>query len=91
MKNHSWLVISMFLIAIPMISSFVYFDNTAALPEGVKLESVDALNEPGTKSGQIKVVNERNIPTAYSWDDTKYTWEKIGQVGGFSPLVSVSV
>ena len=50
------------------------------LPAGIQLLSMDALTSPGKKDGEIKVVNEDNIPTAYSWNQNLQTWEKIGQV-----------
>ena len=41
------------------------------LPPGLKLEDVSALQLPGTKDGQIKVIREAGAGMAYSWDSAQ--------------------
>ncbi|KAG0631249.1 hypothetical protein M758_1G238100 [Ceratodon purpureus] len=50
---------------------------------GVKVEDlpgVEALEEPGTKNGQTRIVREGTSGVAYSWNLNEYKWEKVGEV-----------
>lgn len=51
-----------------------------ALPDGLKVEDSVALQFPGTKAGEIKVVKEGSGAMAYQWDAAQGSWEKIGEV-----------
>lgn len=50
------------------------------LPAGLTLEDPSALNMPGTRDGQTKIIKEGSSGIAYSWDATNNTWERIGEV-----------
>ncbi|KAJ7286367.1 WD40-repeat-containing domain protein [Mycena rebaudengoi] len=43
----------------------------------VKTEGMDALNTPGKKIGQTKIVLNGDIPEVYQWDGS--SWQKIGE------------
>eukprot|EP00271_Cylindrocystis_brebissonii_P020257 TRINITY_DN6639_c0_g1_i1.p1 TRINITY_DN6639_c0_g1~~TRINITY_DN6639_c0_g1_i1.p1 ORF type:complete len:503 (-),score=61.38 TRINITY_DN6639_c0_g1_i1:147-1577(-) len=45
-----------------------------------KLPGPDALQEPGTKDGQYKMIREGDKVVAYSWSATEYQWQMIGDV-----------
>ncbi|XP_057836619.2 uncharacterized protein LOC131046848 [Cryptomeria japonica] len=50
---------------------------------GVKvldLPGMEALQQPGTKNGQTKIVREGDCGVAYSWNMSEYKWDKIGEV-----------
>lgn len=50
---------------------------------GVKVDDlpgIEALQEPGTKNGQTRIVREGSSGVAYSWNLNEYKWEKIGEV-----------
>ncbi|KAL2609949.1 hypothetical protein R1flu_028522 [Riccia fluitans] len=50
---------------------------------GVKfsdLPGLEALQQPGTKDGQTKIVREGDSGVAYSWNKNEYKWDKIGEV-----------
>ena len=50
----------------------------------------EALTQPGTKDGQVLVVNaEGKGPTAYQWSDDAQTWVEVGSVMGKSNKQSV--
>ena len=61
-----------------------------ALPEGLKLEPLEALATPGAADGEIKVVGEGGGAVAYGWSAANGTWDKIGDVLG-GPGENVSV
>mmetsp|Transcript_870 Transcript_870/g.1758 ORF Transcript_870/g.1758 Transcript_870/m.1758 type:complete len:815 (-) Transcript_870:632-3076(-) len=48
------------------------------------LPSEEALIEPGTKEGQLKVVKDSTTgtPMAYQWSNGSRSWEKVGEVVG---------
>ena len=58
------------------------------LPAGLRLEDPGVLLQPGTKSGQIKVVREGGAGVAYSWDAGKSEWERVGEVVGGDDTVA---
>uniref|UniRef100_A0A0D6QXS4 Phospholipase A-2-activating protein n=1 Tax=Araucaria cunninghamii TaxID=56994 RepID=A0A0D6QXS4_ARACU len=50
---------------------------------GVKvsdLPGLEALQQPGSKNGQTKIVREGDSGVAYSWNMAEYKWDKIGEV-----------
>ncbi|KAG6542654.1 hypothetical protein Mapa_015888 [Marchantia paleacea] len=50
---------------------------------GVKvgdLPGLEALQQPGTKDGQTKIIREGDSGVAYSWNKNEYKWDKIGEV-----------
>lgn len=51
-----------------------------------KLENEEALLVPGTKNGQVKVLNisGRNVPIAYQWSNDLSEWIEIGEALGSS-------
>ena len=48
------------------------------------LENESALQKPGTKNGQVKVLNiaGRSVPIAYQWSDDLQEWLEIGEALG---------
>lgn len=59
-----------------------YKSNTKTVG-GIKvseLPGLEALQQPGTKNGQTKVIREGDTGVAYSWNSTEYKWDKIGEV-----------
>ncbi|KAJ3504097.1 hypothetical protein NLJ89_g8115 [Agrocybe chaxingu] len=44
------------------------------------LPGPEALNTPGKKSGEVKMIKNNDLVEAYQWDSTAYTWQKIGDV-----------
>jgi len=48
------------------------------------MEDESALQKPGTKNGQVKVLNisGRNVPIAYQWSDDLHEWIEIGEALG---------
>lgn len=59
-----------------------YKSNTKTVG-GIKvseLPGLEALQQPGTKSGQTKVIREGDTGVAYSWNSAEYKWDKIGEV-----------
>ncbi|KAJ3322619.1 prephenate dehydrogenase (NADP(+)) [Boothiomyces sp. JEL0866] len=44
------------------------------------LPGPEALDQPGSKEGQIKMVRVGNVVEAYQWSGSKGTWEKVGEV-----------
>lgn len=57
------------------------------------LPGLEALQEPGKKDGQHKVIREGDAGIAYSWNAKEYNWEKIGEVvdGPTDPLASRTI
>lgn len=51
-------------------------------PAGLKLEDPSALQRPGNRDGETKVVRENGVGVAYSWDAGVGQWERIGEVVG---------
>ncbi|XP_053984951.1 phospholipase A-2-activating protein isoform X2 [Hylaeus anthracinus] len=52
---------------------------------GIKIKDLpgtNALEEPGQRDGQTKIVNDGNIVSAYSWSQNEQRWIKIGDVMG---------
>ncbi|CAM6084680.1 unnamed protein product [Calypogeia fissa] len=50
---------------------------------GVKvgdLPGLEALQQPGTKDGQTKIIREGDSGVAYSWNKNEFKWDKIGEV-----------
>ncbi|KAL0277899.1 UNVERIFIED_CONTAM: hypothetical protein PYX00_005018 [Menopon gallinae] len=47
-----------------------------------ELPGVEALLQSGKKDGEVKVVNDGNIPVAYGWSEADQKWNKIGSVIG---------
>lgn len=47
-----------------------------------KLPNKDALNLPGKKEGETKLIKDGETIIAYQWDSSKYEWVKIGDVVG---------
>ncbi|KAJ7461585.1 phospholipase A-2-activating protein [Mycena latifolia] len=45
--------------------------------EQVKVETMDALNTPGTKAGQAKLVLNGDVTEVYQWDGS--VWQRIGE------------
>ena len=50
-----------------------------------RLPDPSALAVPGKKDGEIKVVNESNVPKAFSWSQKDEKWNLIGDVVGGTP------
>ncbi|PPR06426.1 hypothetical protein CVT26_004838 [Gymnopilus dilepis] len=44
------------------------------------LPGPEALNTPGKKSGEVKMIRNGSIVEAHQWDSVNYTWQKIGDV-----------
>jgi hypothetical protein len=46
------------------------------------LENESALQKPGSKNGQVKVLNitGRSVPIAYQWSDDLHEWVELGEV-----------
>lgn len=44
------------------------------------LPGLEALQVPGTKDGQTKVIREGDNGVAYSWNSKEYKWDKIGEI-----------
>ncbi|KAJ3258094.1 prephenate dehydrogenase (NADP(+)) [Boothiomyces macroporosus] len=44
------------------------------------LPGPEALDQPGNKEGQIKMVRVGNVVEAYQWSGSKGNWEKVGEV-----------
>ncbi|CAM6039015.1 unnamed protein product [Sphagnum compactum] len=50
---------------------------------GVKVDNLpglEALQQPGAKDGQTRIVREGDSGVAYSWNAKEYKWDKIGEV-----------
>lgn len=50
---------------------------------GVNIDSLpgqEALQQPGKKDGQTKIVREEGQAVAYSWSDKDFRWDRIGEV-----------
>eukprot|EP00898_Chlorokybus_atmophyticus_P001868 jgi/Chlat1/2682/Chrsp18S02992 len=54
-----------------------------------ELPGLEALQQPGTKDGQTKIIKEGDSGVAYSWNSREFNWDKVGEVidgpddGGF--------
>ncbi|KAF9484697.1 phospholipase A-2-activating protein [Pholiota conissans] len=44
------------------------------------LPGPEALNAPGKKSGEVKMIKNGEIVEAHQWDSANHTWQKIGDV-----------
>jgi len=44
------------------------------------LQSPAALQKPGSKSGEVKMVNNNGMPEAWSWNADEGRWEKMGDI-----------
>ncbi|KDR73567.1 hypothetical protein GALMADRAFT_72349 [Galerina marginata CBS 339.88] len=44
------------------------------------LPGPEALNTPGKKSGEVKMVKNGELIEAHQWDSANFTWQKIGDV-----------
>ncbi|KAF8809106.1 PFU-domain-containing protein, partial [Phlegmacium glaucopus] len=44
------------------------------------LPGPEALNTPGKKSGEVKMIRNGDLVEAHQWDSTNHTWQKIGDV-----------
>ncbi|EMD38180.1 hypothetical protein CERSUDRAFT_82424 [Gelatoporia subvermispora B] len=49
------------------------------------LPGVEALSQPGTKPGEIKMVRRGEIVESHQWDSANFSWQKIGEVVGAAP------
>ena len=47
-----------------------------------KLKGPEALKEPGTKEGQVIMVNVNGTVEAHQWSSQTQSWQKIGDVVG---------
>ena len=45
-----------------------------------KLPGLDALNEPGKKDGEVKMVRAGNAAEVHQWSAAEQQWVKIGEV-----------
>ena len=55
-------------------SFLIFFWQASQLP------GAEALDVPGKKEGEIKMVREGGSAWAYSWSSTEGKWSKVGQV-----------
>ncbi|KAH6918330.1 phospholipase A-2-activating protein [Coprinopsis sp. MPI-PUGE-AT-0042] len=44
------------------------------------LPGLEALNTPGKKAGEVKMVKNNDVVEAHQWDSASNTWQKIGDV-----------
>ncbi|KAG7092944.1 hypothetical protein E1B28_009246 [Marasmius oreades] len=44
------------------------------------LPGLEALNDPGKKPGEVKMVKNGDKVEAHQWDASSYTWQKVGDV-----------